>query len=800
MDSPGKSCSRGFIPGDPFKTRGLHTSTVKKHVRKKHLSPPKYRESTLRDLFFKCFQLAIYTLCLTLPLPMCQTEVSGQQMFGSLRADRILFLGNSLTLHGPKAEIGWSGNWGMAASAQDKDYVHLLSAAIGARTHSRLVLEATPVDETKAAENVLNIANILEREYTAYEAARIRKQLDWKANIVVLQCGENVPSKGFDAEAFHKALQALLNDLRESSNPEIFVTGNILWGNPALDEIKRKVCAEDQVHRTFVDISDYQSNIPVNGPVGHPSDAGMKLIAETLFAAISKKADTVELSEAHLAAVDRRRRIYVNNDVGYDAVAMGPRLTAITPEEWITARFSMFDQPGSQVDCVGWCLDEGNIAAYPSRINPELQYPTLLRWRKEGVDIAQRIVEESHRRKLEVFWEHRLNGADREADVNTPARHPLKDAHPDWLLEGSWWKPGLWNFAIPQVRNYKVAALREVAERYNLDGINLDFGRHPPFLPTGQQWEHREALTDFVRQVRLMLQDVAERRGRPFLLSVRVADTVPGCHFDGMDVETWVRHKLVDMILIGTRSIQVDLTGFRQVVGDRHVKLYPCIDQHHSPDGYHAVPSPEFLRGVAANWWLQGADGIATFNFWNELPESGKLIGSSGPLINGHSVHALACQEIGDPDKLASLDKWFVVSRRYGGGFYDRQGNRWDDYTNLNHQAPLPLPLGTDPSWVEVFLADDIAARANQVDRLELRLQFSADTALEQIAVKFNGIKLQCQKHEGDWWVSALTSQQTAIGRNLLTLDRPGPSGLEHAVSLEKVEVHVKYLLNKPVE
>ena len=70
-------------------------------------------------------------------------------------------------------------------------------------------------------------------------------------------------------------------------------------------------------------------------------------------------AESVRRSEAHVAAVNRRRRIYVNNDVGYDAVAMGPKLTVIKPDEWIAARFSAFDQPGSQVDCVGWCLDEG---------------------------------------------------------------------------------------------------------------------------------------------------------------------------------------------------------------------------------------------------------------------------------------------------------------------------------------------------------------------------------------------------------------------------------------------------------
>lgn len=746
-----------------------------------------------RTLMSMVYRFAPFCLYLALMVGLGPTEVLGQQKFGALQADRILFLGNSLTLHGPKAEIGWTGNWGMAASAQDKDYVHLLAAAIDARTGGRLVLEPTPSDGTKSVENVLNIANILEREYATYEADKIRKQLDWKANIVVLQCGENVPPKGFDADVFRKSLMALLNDLKASSNPQIFVTGNILRGNPGLDVIKRKACAEDPAHRTFVDISAYRTNITVNGPVGHPSNAGMKLIADTLFAAISKKADSVGLSAAHVAAVNRRRRIYVNNDVGYDAVAMGPKLTAIKPDEWLAARFSAFDQPGSQVDCVGWCLDEGNIAAYPSKVLPELQYPTLLRWRREGVDIAQRLVEESHRRKLEVFWEHRLNGADRETDVSTPARHPLKDAHPDWLLKGSWWKPGLWNFAVPEVRQYKLRALREVAERYDLDGLNLDFGRHPPYLPTGKQWEQREALTDFVRHVRLMLQAVAEKRGRPFLLSVRVADSVPGCHFDGFDIESWVRQNLVDMIIIGTRSIQVDLAGFKQVVRGTHVKLYPCIDQHHSPDGYHAVPSPEFLRGVAANWWHQGADGIATFNFWNELPESARVIGSSGPLVDGRSVHAMVYREIGDAEQLASLDKWFVVSRRYGGGFYDRLGNRWDDYTNLNNQAPLPQTLGADPAWVEVHVADDVTSLAKPIERIELRLSYSAKADPQQVRVKFNGILLRDPVSKELWSIYRLTREQLATGRNLVTLDDSSSQSRDKPLAIEKVEVHVRY-------
>ena len=40
-------------------------------------------------------------------------------MIGRLPAGKVLFLGNSITLHAPKPDIGWTGNWGMAVSAED---------------------------------------------------------------------------------------------------------------------------------------------------------------------------------------------------------------------------------------------------------------------------------------------------------------------------------------------------------------------------------------------------------------------------------------------------------------------------------------------------------------------------------------------------------------------------------------------------------------------------------------------------------------------------------------------------------
>jgi hypothetical protein len=47
------------------------------------------------------------------PTALARLEAAGGGM--------ILFLGNSITRHGPRPDIGWSNNWGMAATALKQD-------------------------------------------------------------------------------------------------------------------------------------------------------------------------------------------------------------------------------------------------------------------------------------------------------------------------------------------------------------------------------------------------------------------------------------------------------------------------------------------------------------------------------------------------------------------------------------------------------------------------------------------------------------------------------------------------------
>lgn len=209
---------------------------------------------------------------------------------GHVKAARILFLGNSITAVPQRNEKVW---WGLSASTPAKDYAHLLVGALEAKSGSSLTMLPTTaptvnsdgsVDQCES--NVINIADVFERGYATYEATKISKQIAWKADIVILQFGENIPSETFKADIFQQRLGKLVADLKESSNPHIFVTGYILGANPAVDEMKRKLCADDPAHRVFVDLSNVGKDSSNIGEYGHPNDQGMALIAETLLKAL----------------------------------------------------------------------------------------------------------------------------------------------------------------------------------------------------------------------------------------------------------------------------------------------------------------------------------------------------------------------------------------------------------------------------------------------------------------------------------------------------------------------------------
>lgn len=206
---------------------------------------------------------------------------------GKLRVDKVLFLGNSITVHGPAPKIGWHGDWGMAASAKERDYVHLLLEQIAKSARG------------KPEVMVKNIADF-ERRLTDFNIQEgLKQELAFEADLIIIAIGENAAALNTeDAKGkYREAFSQLLAELKKHGEPTLVVRSSF-WADSAKDQIMKQAC--EVAGGVFVDNSKLGSDesnfarserkIEHAGVAGHPGDKGMQAIAAALWSAIQDRA------------------------------------------------------------------------------------------------------------------------------------------------------------------------------------------------------------------------------------------------------------------------------------------------------------------------------------------------------------------------------------------------------------------------------------------------------------------------------------------------------------------------------
>ncbi|WP_422928776.1 SGNH/GDSL hydrolase family protein [Singulisphaera sp. PoT] len=204
---------------------------------------------------------------------------------GTLPVGKVVFLGNSITLHGPAPSIGWTGDWGMAATSREKDYVHRLLDLIAKEAGGA----------PKAM--IRNIADF-ERNQTDFKTGEaLKEELAFEPDVVILAIGENAPSPKTDEERrrFADALRDLLAQIHQHGHPRVFVRSEF-WADAEKDRILKKAC--DDAGGIYVDIEKLgadpsnaarsERQIEHAGVAAHPGDKGMSAIADALWQAIKQ--------------------------------------------------------------------------------------------------------------------------------------------------------------------------------------------------------------------------------------------------------------------------------------------------------------------------------------------------------------------------------------------------------------------------------------------------------------------------------------------------------------------------------
>lgn len=356
----------------------------------------------------------------------------------------------------------------------------------------------------------------------------------------------------------------------------------------------------------------------------------------------------------------------------------------------------------------------------------------------QGSDCLRSVIDFAHANGMEAFWSMRMNDTHDAAwrpDRPYLLYPPLKEEHPEWLVGDPVRRTpfGRWssvNYALPEVRDLAFGFIDEVCRNYDVDGIELDFFRHMCYFASVANGgvaseEEREMMTDLIRRVRAMTEEVGLQRGRPILISVRVADSVEFDRDMGLDIERWLEEGLVDL-LITAGYFKLNPWEYSVELGHRYdVPVYPCLsDSRVRGETRFRRATVEGYRGRAMNAWTAGADGIHTFNLF--------------------SPTSAIFREIGDPAAMTTLDKLYFVTVR------DGSANSWlaggERYRNLPVLTPLhPVSVAPgEPLVTGIPVGEDFAAAqaAGAEPTVTLHIEMPGVARAEQVRVRLNGHEL----------------------------------------------------------
>ena len=301
----------------------------------------------------------------------------------------------------------------------------------------------------------------------------------------------------------------------------------------------------------------------------------------------------------------------------------------------------------------------------------------------------------------------------------------FKRSHPELLL-GDSVHPAFstgYDFAFPESRQNKFKVIEEVVLDYDVDGIELDFLRHPAYFKPEEAFRNRHLITGLVRRIRTLLDEVGHTRGKPIRLAVRVPSALAIGLSLGFDVPTWIAEGWLDIVTAGTprgHELDLSMTEYVQAIRGTGLTLLGQIGL------YHPL---EQTRGTALNYWKQGANGIYLFNWYAPLRKEDRWRES---LV-----------EIGDPSSLSHKNKEHVIEPQVGG--------MW---RRSHPKAQLPLPIEDkkfgSAARVSFYIGDDLQAAAakGKFATVKMIMRFEEVMQDDDVQLKLNGVILSQDKAE----------------------------------------------------
>ena len=487
----------------------------------------------------------------------------------------------------------------------------------------------------------------------------------------------------------------------------------------------------------------------------------------------------------------RRRTIYYNDARHY-------YLWVFEPPIHLRDAWRPIDEiAGTSIDTFSYGVERGDGLFYPSRVGlmfgaDKHPFHMAYEWRawqsmqsliQRGLDPLQVLIDRAHDKGLDFFASLRMAGYGGMDQAHQTRPSASWNQNQRALLASTLRA----DFAHEEVRDHQFAVLEELATRYEVDGIELDFAFTCFYFNPDEAAKHISTMTKYVAEISRM---VRQRPGGSIPVGVRILPTEEMCLRAGLDVRTWLQQGLVDFVVplfypVMVLDPDMPIDWIVQAAHEADASVYGML-QPYVRDEYTGSPQrwyadAEILRATAANFWARGVDGLYTwFMHW--------------PL---EDTERRMLTELGDPDLIEEGDKRYVLRLRNQAA------------TELGYDANLPLEIkAADPERrhaIPFYIADDIAGAAARIRRVRLWISFSNLVSGDQLEIFLNGDALAgevCLRDfsRGIGPASAYTLEfhlekvRPTKGQNLLEIVlEKRPDELVGGVIVQEMEITVEY-------
>jgi len=268
---------------------------------------------------------------------------------------------------------------------------------------------------------------------------------------------------------------------------------------------------------------------------------------------------------------------------------------------------------------------------------------------QQGIDYPARFIARCRYRGISPWITLRMNDCHDMENVDHPIHGTFWKNNPQFRVQGiSGHFSRCFDYAHPQVRDYFFSLIVETLERYDIDGLELDFMREPYLFSSGKQAEGGTLLTEWLRNVRKLTCEATKKRGHTIRLGVRVPSCPETAKAFGLDAIAWAQEGLIDLVVPSPRwaTIEFDmpLVRWRELLAGTEVSLAGGLEVSYRPCPAcrPRCVTPTEAAGAAANVLFQGAEAVYLFNYMQDGPPHWPMPVYQATLSAMNSLEALA--------------------------------------------------------------------------------------------------------------------------------------------------------------